>query len=165
MDKIYIVTTGEYSDYHIVKVFNDKQKAEKYIQLYNQKNDYEYDKLDLEEYDITNTVPEYKDYIHIVYDITNDDLYIDTIRDWDNYYEEKTQYDARIYKDSENPNIKSNMTEHLYLYRKVNSNKSIEEEKQKYIKACYDIAKRINYIQKEMFIFDVKEINKMINSK
>ena len=31
--KIYIVTAGEYSDYHICKVFLDKEKADKYVAL------------------------------------------------------------------------------------------------------------------------------------
>lgn len=36
--KIYIVTAGEYSDYHICKVFTDKEKAEKYVALQNELN-------------------------------------------------------------------------------------------------------------------------------
>lgn len=31
--KVYIVTAGEYSDYHICKVFLDKEKADKYVAL------------------------------------------------------------------------------------------------------------------------------------
>lgn len=33
--KIYIVTDGEYSDYHIEAVFTDKKKAEIYASLHN----------------------------------------------------------------------------------------------------------------------------------
>lgn len=36
--KIYIVTAGEYSDYHIVNIFTDKEKAEKYVALQNELN-------------------------------------------------------------------------------------------------------------------------------
>lgn len=32
MSEIYIVTSGEYSDYHIERVFQSKEKAEKYVQ-------------------------------------------------------------------------------------------------------------------------------------
>lgn len=30
---VYIVTAGEYSDYHICRVFLDKEKADKYVEL------------------------------------------------------------------------------------------------------------------------------------
>lgn len=39
--KVYIVTAGEYSDYHICKVFLDKEKADKYVALENEINPYE----------------------------------------------------------------------------------------------------------------------------
>lgn len=31
MEKVYIVTSGEYSDYHICKVFSTKEKADEYV--------------------------------------------------------------------------------------------------------------------------------------
>lgn len=49
MNKIYIVTTGEYSDYRIVKVFLDKEKAEKYAEVY-QKTDKCADNTSVEEH-------------------------------------------------------------------------------------------------------------------
>ena len=33
-NKIYIVTSGEYSDYHICAVFSNKEKAEEYVQYH-----------------------------------------------------------------------------------------------------------------------------------
>ena len=39
--KIYVVTAGEYSDYHICKLFLDKEKAEKYVAIYNEMNEYD----------------------------------------------------------------------------------------------------------------------------
>ena len=33
--KVYIVTDGDYSDYHIVGVYTDKEKAEKYTSTYS----------------------------------------------------------------------------------------------------------------------------------
>lgn len=50
MDKVYVVVDGEYSDYHICKIFTDEILAEKYCALCN-KDDY--DKYRIEEFDIT----------------------------------------------------------------------------------------------------------------
>jgi hypothetical protein len=46
--KVYVVTRGEYSDYSIDKVFLDKEKAEKYAELYSKGNCY--DTTRVEEY-------------------------------------------------------------------------------------------------------------------
>lgn len=35
MDKVYIVTDGEYSDYRVVGVFDEKQKAQAMVDLYD----------------------------------------------------------------------------------------------------------------------------------
>jgi hypothetical protein len=39
--KVYIITAGSYSDYHIERVFLDKEKAEKYVKL--SQSNYNYD--------------------------------------------------------------------------------------------------------------------------
>ena len=49
--KVYIVTAGEYSDYHICKVFLDKEKAEKYVALENEMNKYYSDNCYINEWD------------------------------------------------------------------------------------------------------------------
>ena len=49
MDKVYIVTSGEYSDYGIDEVFDNREDAEKYVCL-NRRNDY-YD-LRIQEYKV-----------------------------------------------------------------------------------------------------------------
>lgn len=47
MDKeaknVYIITQGEYSDYHIVTVFDDKDKAEAFVEAYNKHKRSEYE--------------------------------------------------------------------------------------------------------------------------
>jgi len=40
---VYVVTDGQYSDYHIVAVFGDKSEAEKCIELYGDGNIEEYE--------------------------------------------------------------------------------------------------------------------------
>lgn len=49
--KVYIVTAGEYSDYHICKVFLDKEKAEKYVALENELNKGCWDECYINEWD------------------------------------------------------------------------------------------------------------------
>lgn len=56
MNKAYIVTSGDYSDYHIVKVFCNKEKAELYIKC--QKYGDNYSDFEIEEYDIEEEVPQ-----------------------------------------------------------------------------------------------------------
>lgn len=51
MNKVYIVTSGDYSDYHIDAVFSTKQGAEKYCALKNTCDRYS-DFYNIEEYDI-----------------------------------------------------------------------------------------------------------------
>lgn len=40
MKKVYIVTDGDYSDYHIVAVFSTEEKAKEYIQTTGEGDDY-----------------------------------------------------------------------------------------------------------------------------
>ena len=52
--KVYVVTYGAYSEYHIKKVFLDKEKAEKYLALITKSDvfdDYDFDSGRVEEYD------------------------------------------------------------------------------------------------------------------
>lgn len=84
--KVYIVTAGEYSDYHICEVFLDKEKAEKYVAVKNEL--YQYDECwvnELETYDdkvkMTDKVAHYY-YCHIDMDgqiTVNDDCSDETI--------------------------------------------------------------------------------------
>ena len=58
--KIYIITKGEYSDYHIVTTFNDKRTAEDFVNLMNKRfSDYS-EKYEIEEYDILEKIDDYK---------------------------------------------------------------------------------------------------------
>ena len=49
--RVYVVTQGEYSAYHIVGVTLDRAKAERWMELYNaEKGEYDYD-AQIEEYE------------------------------------------------------------------------------------------------------------------
>ena len=51
MSKVYIVTSGEYSDYHIDAVFTEREKAEQYCAVNNKCGEYS-DFHNIEEYDV-----------------------------------------------------------------------------------------------------------------
>lgn len=52
MDKVYIVTAGDYSAYHIVAVFDDKTKADEFCGAYNGRVDLDFYKARVEEHPI-----------------------------------------------------------------------------------------------------------------
>lgn len=68
--KIYVVTQGEYSDYHIVATFLNEDVANKFAELMNSKiKGYSQD-YSVESYDILSTIDEYKpndEYLHVCY--------------------------------------------------------------------------------------------------
>ena len=49
--KVYVITKGEYSDYHICCVCLDRETAEKKAKMFENRYDGEYDKPEIEEYD------------------------------------------------------------------------------------------------------------------
>lgn len=49
--KIYVITAGEYSDYHIVAVTTDKEKADNFVKVHNDSKRFYYDDAYVEEYD------------------------------------------------------------------------------------------------------------------
>lgn len=50
---VYIITSGSYSDYHIVAVFTDKKKAEHFLKIYNQTTNSLLYKADMETWKVT----------------------------------------------------------------------------------------------------------------
>jgi hypothetical protein len=59
--KVYIATVGSYSDYHIERVFADKEQAEKYAELHNKRvND-----MEIEEWDTVSVSIEPSFYIEV----------------------------------------------------------------------------------------------------
>ena len=48
---VYVVTQGDYSSYHIVGVTLERQKAEKWIELYNDNLDRHYEEAQIEEFE------------------------------------------------------------------------------------------------------------------
>lgn len=52
MNKVYIITAGSYSDYHIVAVFLEKVKAEQFQDIHNSRICYSSQECRIEEYSI-----------------------------------------------------------------------------------------------------------------
>lgn len=65
MGKVYIVTSGSYSDYGINRVFKDKRKAE--IWCAEQNTRYEWEEYGIEEYEYSDDEVEYRKDIELVY--------------------------------------------------------------------------------------------------
>lgn len=60
MGKVYVVTSGEYSDYHIVAVFTNEEQAEKYADSLGLRRGYA--EASVEEYDLNPAVPDVRRY-------------------------------------------------------------------------------------------------------
>ncbi len=177
--KIYIVTKGAYSDYHIVKVFENKEKAEMYSK-YNSSNG---DGCTIEEYETDDknlTIKDgqgyYKVTLHISimksladgkYIAVNRGLNIDLIsnEDYDNYINLKNvgRVDIQSYlKEFTYPNQVNTGNEiglHLVRYYSESKYTELEIEK-KILKTSYDIVTEIYYYLEQGY--DIKKISDML---
>lgn len=147
--KVYIVTSGTYSDYMIRKIFLDKDKAEEYRKWLPDSND-------IEEYDTSD-------------DDTIEKQYKVRIElKW--YPNKKEKLIARSWKDCEsdyNYNWYSNYSdiwEELVVVRTVNSDNYDEQYyKDKFTKHIYDLKAYVEYLKIEGF--DEKQIKDAIALK
>ena len=90
MNKVYIITQGEYSDYHIVKVFDTREKAEEYTKLANTFNHIWGDYM-IEEYEVNNTDVNLG-MLQVFYDYYSNKItgcYFCETTDIDNYYNQQ----------------------------------------------------------------------------
>ena len=145
--KIYIVTSGIYSDYHINRVFLDKNKANEYAEWLGD------DHVTVEEYDTSDN-----DTIEKQYKVRID-------LKW--YPNKEEKLIARSWKDCEsdyNYNYYSNYSdiwEELVVVRTVNGENFNEHYwEDKLTKYAYDLKAQIEYLKSEGF--DEKSIQKMI---
>lgn len=150
MAKVYVVTSGSYSDYGIDKIFLDKEKAETYHELIKRTN---YDVNDIEVYDLSDDevfIPYY--YIEFVY-------YIPGMED--KYKKTHTngrphlfggEYYIDLYKAKDDYYVTGRST-HVYngiiiLRRPIGynvDNVDLEFLTQKYLKVCHDLTAQIRY--------------------
>jgi len=125
--KVYIVTDGSYSDYHIERVFLEKEKAEHFSELIDG---------DVGEYE-TDDDKQFEDY--------------NVIRCWYNFIGEFTSYFTNIVGQKYALNktafsiFKNTSMNNLYLQRVVPNDSNEEDMTNKYKKVCYDIFAEIKY--------------------
>ena len=158
MSKVYVVTDGEYSDYHIEACFSTKKKAQEYIKNAKKVNE-SYYYPDIEEWELDSN-SDIVDVIYLTFTFTSP-LSKRT-------YEEKieTRIDQRV---------RSQVYEHcnkidfygfdfnmLRITEVANSNKTIEEEIARLTKVAYDTVKKINYLYKVENIKTLEGIRKRL---
>lgn len=61
--KVYVVTAGEYSGYHIKRIFSDAAVAESWADRHNRSSASFYDKAEVEEWDVDSETDPYRDKI------------------------------------------------------------------------------------------------------
>ena len=133
--KVYVVTSGTYSDYMIRKIFLDKDKAEEYKKWLPDSND-------IEEYDTSDD------------DVVDKRYKIRVDLEW--YPNKKEKLIARSWKDCEsdyNYNYYSNYNniwEQLAVVRTVNADNFNEQYwKDKLTKHAYDLKAYVEYLKTE----------------
>lgn len=156
MDKVYIVTDGEYSDYSIRACFSNKEKAEEYIKIL-QENGLDRYSARIEEYDLDVSVEaETLICVSLQSPILNENLKEEKIKTWNfkGMSNELTESTCLLYSNYE-----------LHIARKANPNKSLESEINRVKKVAYDTLKRINYLMKveKVKIEDINEYLKKEN--
>ncbi len=147
--KIYIITSGNYSDYYIECCFTSYAKAQEYIERMK-KEEVLLDTYRIEEYPLNaKPIPTteicLKLYSPILQEGTKKKCEI-----WDI---KVAEYDG-----SEDTRI---MNGFLYLRRIANPNKSLEEEEERVKRIGYDLLTRINYLLKVVNV-NFNDLNKYI---
>ena len=141
--KVYVVTTGEYSDYHIERVFLNRAKAETYAQIVRETDDYWYaNSVCVNEYDTSDDIIISKrwcvDFRYFIPDsnVTGGLYYyhidIEPYVEEDNHIRHCTRYYGNM----------------IELKRTLNSNPGDADKEKlaaKYLKICEDLYAKIEY--------------------
>jgi len=156
---VYLVTAGSYSDYHIIRAFLDKNKAESYMKVCD-----EPDLNELEEYELSDDkifTPVY--YIDV-------DYYIGKIPSYIN-----DKYNFEIIKSNSLDTDINNMNftwyddhgtyQSISMYRPIHSKNFNEDKlKKKYRKICEDLETQIKSL-KEIEGWNEKMIREWLKNK
>lgn len=144
MAKVYIVTSGEYSDYGIDACFSTKKQAEQFIKNSTTIDKfYSYTGYRIEEWELDRST-KIVDVINVFFTFTSPLS--------KHEYEEKIE--SRVDKNIEckafeyggKTQFYGNDLQQLHIRRIANPNKDIEDEISKCIKIAYDTAKKIKYL-------------------
>lgn len=158
MSKVYVVTDGEYSDYHIEACFSTEKKAQEYIRNAKKVNgNYYYP--DIEEWELDSN-SDIVDVIYLTFTFTSP-LSKRT-------YEEKTEtridqrVRSQVYKYCNKIDFFGFDFNMLRITEVANPNKTTEEEIARLTKVAYDTAKKINYLYKVENIKTLEGIKKRL---
>lgn len=152
--KIYIVTAGSYSDYHIEKVFTDKEKAENYRKWC-------YDANDLEEYETEDDF-QFKGFYQVMVEYKIND----------NGRNDPPKVSVTMCTNEHITINNTNVTDYhryggkclrIWMLRHIpEENWNEEFYRKKYTKAVYDIAAIVQ--QKLIEGFTIEQINELLNT-
>ena len=159
MDKVYVVTEGEYSDYHIEACFSTKEKAQEFIKSYKKIHGSFYSPT-IEKYEL-NGNPTIVDVIDIYFTFTSPF----------SKNEHKEQIRSEVSKAIECSAFIYDYETELYGYdydtlkirRIANPNKSIEDEISRCTKIAYDTAKKIKYLYEVENVKTIEEMRARLN--
>lgn len=152
MSKVYIISSGSYSDYHIDKIFSNKEKAEEFHNLVKRSW---YDINEIEEFELSDDevfTPYY--YIEFIYYIPGmEDKYRKTYCRKDRPHLFGGEYYIDIYECKDDDDyMKSRYTNYcngfITLRRPIGYDKdkaNIDFLIEKYLKVCYDLTAQIRY--------------------
>lgn len=138
--KVYIVTSGSYSDYRIDKVFTDRELAEKYV-LYNSGG---YDEPQITEYETIEQDFEEINYIEIDYDIAKEDEFFEIEFSKTDSISMDLQSIAAT--DFSMGKLDDDY-DSLFLTRTIPSDHNKENIKDKYLKVCRDLYAQIKSLK------------------
>lgn len=142
MAKVYIVTEGCYSDYHIEACFSTKKEAQKYIDNVKQIENF-WDEPTIEEWELDGSTKIVK-VVNVFFTFTSPLS--------KHKYEEKIKssvdkdIECKAFGYGEKTLFYGSDFQQLHIKRIANPNKSIEDEISKCIKIAYDTAKKIKYL-------------------
>ena len=155
MSKVYIVTSGEYSDYHIDACFSTKQKAQEFIKNAKKTKEF-WDEPSIEKWDLDGG-NDIVDVVDIFFTFTSP--------------LSKTNHNEKVHS-AVDKSVRCKVRKSIEFYgfdydtlhiREIaNPNKTIEEEIARLTKVAYDTAKKINYLYKVENIKTPKGIRKRI---
>ena len=153
--KIYVVTSGSYSDYHIEQVFLDRKKAELYCKWHYNSEIEEFETHD----DMLDGELKSKDkYMFVRYTLTNENfqekerIYTELRLDTYDHMKNNTGYNTTLGNGHQ-----------IILNRKISIADDENELKERYLKVCRDLMSEI----KQMYVdgFTNKQIEEVIKSK
>lgn len=160
MARVYIVTEGEYSDYHIEACFTTKKQAERYIKNSMAVGDFfSYTGKDIEEWELDGST-KIVDVINVWFTFTsplskhNHEESIKT--------EIQKSVECKAFEYGGKINFYGSDLEILHIRRIVNPNKGIEDEISKVIKVAYDTAKKIKYLYEVENVKTLEEMRKRL---